>query len=458
MVGASPDTHPYPAWAMAIEPTDHALDMPRRVVLIDFDWQDADLLPELLKRPGVSVRLVAGERIHDPGVRVAELCGIPRTLDLADLTREIFDLAIVGERSSRRTQLESLLFALGTPCQSPQEFMRGDDDQETDSPTIEAPLALHAATLEHTLGGTDYDALLEHALPDLGADAPVAPSAIPEPSHPHWRVASLDDFPSPESRSRLEAALKDLVGLSGAGTAELHAGDTGPLQLVAQVGPEDKLLRGLIELASELGTPQVVTRLSEPGKGRTWGAWPFRTTQRRGVLAVAAIDPDKGMSQWQEMVEDLRTTWDEEDRERASASFPYTPLRDSGWLSVADFRKRLELALERNRHDRMRFELHRIEFPDCPAAVQNLCIELPAQVRDTDCLSRTESLSILLLTAGSSDGFTHLRRRLLTLWDKAWREQGEGTPAPAIVDHCVTMAGPEDAEAFLAAAHDWLVL
>ncbi|MBI5169304.1 MAG: hypothetical protein HZA61_07450 [Candidatus Eisenbacteria bacterium] len=430
--------------------------MPRRVVLIDFDWQDADLLPELLKRPGVSVRLVAGERVHDPGVRVAELCGLPRTLDLADLTREIFDLAIVGERSSRRTQLESLLLALGTPCQTLQEFMQGTAESADESPAIEAPLALHAATLEHTLGGGDYDALLEQALPDLGADAPVAPAPVPEPAQPHWRVSSLEDFPSPESRARLESALKELVGASGANTAELHAGDTGPLQLVAQVGPEDKLLKGLVDLASELGTPQVVTRLSEPGKGRTWGAWPFRTTQRRGVLAVAAIESPQGMGQWQSMVEDLRNTWDEEDRERAGTSFPYTPLRESGWLDAPEFRKRIELALERNRHDRMRFELHRIEFPDHPVALQALFEQFPAQVRDTDCLMRGKGSSLLLLTAGQADGFSHLRRRLLQLWDRVWRENGPSTPAPAIVDHCVTMAGPEDADAFLAAAHDWL--
>ncbi|MBP8136995.1 MAG: hypothetical protein KAY61_02225, partial [Candidatus Eisenbacteria bacterium] len=115
-------------------------------------------------------------------------------------------------------------------------------------------------------------------------------------------MSNLEDFPSLESRARLESALKELVGVSGANTAELHAGDTGPLQLVAQVGPEDKLLKGLVDLASELGTPQVVTRLSEPGKGRTWGAWPFRTTQRRGVLAVAAIESPQGMNQWQSMV------------------------------------------------------------------------------------------------------------------------------------------------------------
>jgi len=48
----------------------------RRVVLIDFDWQDADLLPVLCKRPELSIRLVAGSADDDPGLRVAELCGL----------------------------------------------------------------------------------------------------------------------------------------------------------------------------------------------------------------------------------------------------------------------------------------------------------------------------------------------------------------------------------------------
>ena len=95
----------------------------RRMVLIDFDWQDADLLPRLLQRPGVSVRLVAGERTEDAGLRMAEVCGLPRTLDLADLTREIFDLALVSHRSVRRARVQSLLEALRTPCLSPQEFL-----------------------------------------------------------------------------------------------------------------------------------------------------------------------------------------------------------------------------------------------------------------------------------------------------------------------------------------------
>jgi hypothetical protein len=430
--------------------------LPRRIVLVDFDWQDADLMPELLRRPGVSVRLVAGVRQDDAGLRVAELCGLPRTLDLADLTREIFDLALVGERSSRRTQLESLLLALGTPCQTPNEFLRGLGHEASTPPAIEAPLALHAAAFEHSLGGADFGALVEQAMPDIGDDAPVSPTPAVHTLHAPIEHLSMDDFPSRESRAHLENALKDLVNSSGAGTAELHAGDADSLQLVAQVGPEDKLLSGLIDLANEMGTPQVVTRESEPGKGRAWGAWPFRTTQRRGVLAAAAIDPQQGWDEWQRMVDELRDTWDEEDRELAVASFPYTPTRAAGWLDLHEFRIRLELALERHRRDRMRFELHRLEFPDAPTAVRALGDWLPGQLRDTDCITRPGPNNVLLLMAGASDGFAHVRRRLLALWDTAWRDGGGAPPAPAVVDQHVILAGPEDAEAFLAAASDWL--
>jgi hypothetical protein len=441
---------------MATHTTETVNANPKRVVLVDFDWADADLMPELLRRPGVAVRLVAGHHAQDPGLRVAEMCGLPRTLDLADLTREIFDIALVGESSSRRTQLESLLLALGTPCQTPQEFLRGPGDGPAQPPAIEAPLALHAAALEHTLGGGDFDALVEQALPDLGADAPVTPPPVAVPHHPRILITSFEDFPSHEARAHLEEALKNLVQRSGAGTAELHAGDSASLLLLAQVGPEDKLLRGLVDLANELGTPQVVTRLSEPGLGKAWGAWPFRTTQRRGVLAAASIDPQQGLSEWQKMVDELRTSWDEQDRERAGASFPFTPMRAAGWLSDEEFGARIELALERNRHDRMRFELHRLDFPDAPAAVESLCGWLPGQIRDTDCICRPAPGSVLMLNAGPAEGFVYLRRRLLALWDTAWRDSGAAPPAPALVDQHVAMAGPEDAEAFLAAAGAWL--
>src|SRR2546426_1374306 len=97
---------------------------PRRLVLIDFDWHDADLLLGLLREPGLSIRLVAGNGPEDPGVRIAVLCGLARTLELADLTREIFDVALVGEHSRRREPLDRLLRLLGTDVASPQAFVR----------------------------------------------------------------------------------------------------------------------------------------------------------------------------------------------------------------------------------------------------------------------------------------------------------------------------------------------
>src|SRR5205823_14718471 len=111
-------------------------------------------------------------------VRIAELCGLPRTVDLADLTREIFDLALVGERSSRRTQLESLLVALGTPCVTLEEYLRGPAaGSDTSRPGVDASLALHAAALEQSLAaGTD--ALVDQAFPDLDEPTPLEPRPV----------------------------------------------------------------------------------------------------------------------------------------------------------------------------------------------------------------------------------------------------------------------------------------
>ena len=99
--------------------------VPRRVVLIDLDWRDADLVPDLLRHPGLDVSLVAGPSADDPGVRVAELCGVPHTLELGELGRERFDLALLGARSARRAQVVSLLEAFATPVMSPDTFMEG---------------------------------------------------------------------------------------------------------------------------------------------------------------------------------------------------------------------------------------------------------------------------------------------------------------------------------------------
>jgi hypothetical protein len=437
---------------MASQPQEAVAPPERRLLIIDFDWQDADLLSELFRRPGVSVRLVAGLGPHDPGVRMADLCGLPRTVDLADLTREIFDLALVGERSSRRTQLESLLVALGTPCQTPEEFLHGAHSGSR--PSVEAPLSLHAAALEQSLSGS-VESLVDTALPDLDPSTPLEPREVYIPDPPRVTVSTLDDFPSRETRQELEETLKALVRETGAGTAEVHAGDRTRMRLVAQVGPDDRLLRGLIDIAHESGTPQLVTRLSDPGKGRTWAAWPFRTMQRHGVVASASIDSQQGVVSWQKMVEELRAHWDQEDRDRSAASFPLTPNREARWLEPGLFRLRVDLALERHRRDGLRFELHRLEFPDEPEALQQLEALLPTQMRDTDCLSRPFPQVIVLLASGEAEAFARLQKRMLAAWELAW-SAGAPTPAPAFIDRHAPLSGPEDADAFLTAADVWL--
>jgi len=429
---------------------------PRRVVLVDFDWRDADLLPELLAQPGISVRLVAGERREGAGLKMAELCELPSTTDLADLTREIFDLAVVSERSPRRTQVEGLLLALGTPCVSPASLLRGPDLTDAHSPAVEAPLAVHAAALESTLGGADFDALIEHALPDLGTDAPTAPAPVAPTGRSDLRVPSLAEFPSLEDRQGLERALADLVLGTGAQGAELRAGRGGDVELLARVGGEDPLLSGLIDLALSENTPQVISRLTGPEEGKAWGAWPFRTTRSRGVIAAAAIDPASGWTTWQQTIEELREAWDQRDREQAAPAFPMVPDDPHGWLDEAGFRDALSLAVDRNGRDGLSFAVHRFELANLPAALTALCERLPGQLRDTDRLCRPGPCEVLLLTACSHEAFEPVRRRIGRLWETVWQESGGGAPAPAIVESLAEIAAPAEAARFLEAATGWL--
>mgnify|MGYP001594569297 CR=1 FL=1 len=427
----------------------------RRIVLIDFDWQDADLLPELLARPEISVRLVAGEQSRDPGLRMAELCDLPVSIDLADLTREIFDLAIVSERSPRRTQVEGLLLALGTPCVSPEAFARGPDLAHAHTPAVEASLALHAAALETTLGG-DINAIVEHALPDVAPDAPTAPQPVLPSGRTGPVAPDLSTFPSLEDRGGLEHALTGLVADTGAQGAELRAGRSGAVETVARVGAEDPLLHGLIELALELNAPQVVTRLTGPQVGKAWGAWPFRTTRSRGVLGASAIDPASGWTTWQETVEELRTAWDQRDRAQVAPAFPLVPDDRQGWLDAEAFRADLELAVERNKRDGLFFAVHRFEFPGGPQAHDLLCAKLPEQLRGTDRLCRPTPDTVLLLTTCTLAAFEPVRRRLATLWEAVWQESGGQPPAPEFSEKRAGMSVPTDADRFLLATSAWL--
>jgi len=425
----------------------------RRLLLVDFDWQDADLMPELLQQPGVSVRLVAGNGQEDAGIRLAELCGLPRTVDLADLTREIFDLALVSERSPRRTQVEGLLLALGTPSVTPQAFLAGDRPDPT-VPAVEAPLAVHAAAFESAVGGEDFDAIMEQALPDVSADSPTAPKPV-QITGRIPQVDSLEDFPSPEDRRGLEAALHGLMLETGADRAEIHLIGPNEVETVVEIGPSDALLRGLVELATQLGTPQVVGGLTGAQEGKAWGAWPFRTPQRHGVIAAAGIDPAKGWATWEKTMGELRAEWDRRDRAQAGPAFPMLPERHPRWLSAEELSARLELAVERNRRDGLRFAVHRLTFPAGTRAVEALCDRLPGQLRDTDCMTHPTPEAVVLLTAGAPGAFTHLRRRMLALWEEVWSDAGEHKPAPGITDEHVQLICPADAPAFLNTARGW---
>src|SRR5262249_26083442 len=150
---------------------------------------------------------------------------------------------------------------------------------------------------------------------------------------------------------------------TGAGRAELHVEGPEASETLVEVGPADALLAGLVELALKSGTAQVVASVSGPPQGVAWGAWPFRTAAHRGVLAAAGIAPVEGWSRWQRMVEELRETWDQEDREKAAPAFPMVPARSEGMLDVEGFRTSLELAVERHKRDGLRFAVHRFEFP-----------------------------------------------------------------------------------------------
>jgi hypothetical protein len=429
---------------------------PKRVVLVDFDWRDADLLPELLARPELSVRLVAGLSAEGAGLKMAGLCELPRTTDLADLTREIFDLAVVSERSPRRTQVEGLLLALSTPCVSPESLLRGPDLTYADRPAVEAPLALHAAALESTLGGGDFDSLIEQALPDVGDGAPTTPPPVTTGGHRDVRAPDLAEFPSLEDRQGLEQALAELVSGTGAQSAELRAGRSGDVELLAHIGGQDPLLTGLIELALSQNTPQVISRLAGPQEGKAWGAWPFRTTRSRGVIAAAAIDPASGWTIWQRTIEELREAWDRRDREQAAPAFPLVPDDRHGWLDAEGFRAAISLAVERNQRDGLSFAVHRFELASRPGALEALCERVPSQLRDTDRLCRSEEQVVLLLTTCSLEAFEPVRRRITAVWEAVWQESGGPAPAPGFVESRTELTGPAEADRFLATATRWL--
>lgn len=467
---------------MAISSIPSYPDNTRRVVLVDFDWDDADLVPELLSHRGLSVRLVAGADAEDPGVRLAELCGLPRTLDLADLTREIFDLALVSGRSPRRGQVEGLLLALGTPSFTPQEFIADRDAPAETAPVAETALQIQAAVLEAALDIQTIEAFVDLALTELPTHNSTAP-ATPETGSPETsatptepasepapiRIEGFGDRPLPspspatrlgtvpdlEDRVGIEAVLLRLMTETDTARAEVHIAGPGPLALAVEAGPADPLLAGLVGRAESLDSPQVVAAACGPAAGVAWGAWPFRTAGRRGVIAAAGVATGR-WTVWASAAGEMIEAWSRRELEQSAPAFPMVPTPQAGWLEPADFWLRLELAVERHRRDGLRFALHRLDFPISAVAVDLFARRLPGHLRDTDTICRPSAQRVLLLTAAPQARFPYLRGRLAALWQEAWAETGNERPIPGMADERREMTSPEDVESFLAQARVWL--
>jgi hypothetical protein len=413
----------------------------RRLVLIDFDWEDSDLLPELLRRSDVSVRLVAGEKLNDAGMRVAELCGLRSTTELADLTREIFDLALVGEHSARRGQIERLLDALGTPVVAPRDFLGAQGENGWHDAS--APDTARIRESHENLSDMIARAIPDLTLPERheSSVAPTVPARSAEP-------------PRFEDRAGLERALARWMADGGATTAELRAGEGSRIERLCRGGPQDPLLETLIASAITADAAQVVSAVEGSEPGRLWGAWPIRSRRVRGVLAAAAIDAN-ARAHWSRIAREISERWLRDEDERALPRAPRESEMRDGWLPAASFRARLELAVERNRRDGLRFSVHRVGIPDAPH-LEEFLRHLPEGVRGTDFLCRAGARHVLMLVSGSPETFAHVRRRLVGLWERSGSADSGSRSHGPLTDECIELVGPADAEGFLSAVDDWL--
>jgi hypothetical protein len=432
--------------------------------------EDAFLVSELMMRPGVSVRLVAVPPESTIGTGAEQLLGIPLTRDLGDLTRQIFDLALMGSSSSRRTEIERVLAISGTPVLPLESFLAG----EIVGDRIDAFQPAKPATA------------VEHPRPPAPAGpGPARPVARPEPpAHPRPPVRpaqaatppvepgalspdgsggsdagypeATGEMPLPDEPASLERSLTRWMLLFGATSAELHGGDAEHIEWICRTGPEDPLLKSIISLAIEHDGPQVMGMLDGFQRGRAWAAWPFRTGLRRGVLAASGIDPEAGRDQWERIAHDLATAWERRDRERAGPSFPMVPGVHSGWLSTASFWHRLSLAVERNRRDGLPFAVHRVALNGPPECVESFSQVLPQKLRDTDCVCRPLPGWMLLLIAEPASSTAHVRNRIANLWQECWQAHRGATPAAPLAVERAELRKPEDADVFMATARGWL--
>ncbi len=369
---------------------------PRRIALIDLGERESDLLPALLERAECTIELAVAERAEEPWLRTLADRGVPWTTDLAEITRHVFDEALVGAASPRRDRVETLMRAIGAR-------MMLADDLVPRTPSAGSPgLKL---------------------IPGTGGAASTTPT--------------------PDDPAAIENWLADLTAETEASGARLvRAGSRR--RVVAHVGQADPMLETLSSLALQLAQPQIVSRLDGAEHGRISGSWPITTPFFAGALAASGLSSDAARERWEQAALDL---------ERACGRRPgHCEPGRTDWLSPSEFLSRVRLAIGEGGEER--HSLHRLQFEGPPSAIEIFCRGIHSRLRDSDILCRPAPDQVLLLCGGTPAEFIHVRRRLADLWDETCRASGL-PPTMLMSDERIEMSSPTGAALMFAAATGW---
>lgn len=420
------------------------------MVLIDFGAEDLEFLPRLFARPDFSVRLVLDRGANPATDGIAAACGANLSRDIADITRQVFDLALLGSRAARGVELEFLLGAMGTPVRYVTEFLEEEGD--------EAPPA----------GSLGPDWLLGDrvAPPRNPASHRMRRSGDVQPPDASTGALEPGDMPHPGDPAGIERALERWAAVSGASTAEIHGGDADAIQWVCRSGPEDPLLVRLASLAFELDEPQAVTRLDGDRPGAVWAAWPLPMERDRAVLAVAGIGVGAPRTAWAKIERTLREAWRPRVEPPPPSPLPPPPIAPpgtiasrlgrGGWLDVATFEDHLLRAIELQSAGGRGLVLLRLALADRPDLAERLGRMLLDRMPDVDSVCRPSPGTLVMMLDRSPSAPIQARQRVVALWHACWHEQGLALPAPALEIREVEQTGPADALEGLEAVSRWL--
>ena len=273
----------------------------RQILVIDLELEDLDVVMELLRDPTVTIRRVTG-LVDDAGLRAARLWRLPTFTDLVDLTREIYDVTVIGSRSPRRPQLEQLMRTLETAVVTVDDVRR-DGGLVVPSP-LETPPE-HVLTTGGGDGWTDWSVAPDEDAPPHEAERDEEP------------VADEPDFPGAGIDPELVETLALHRRATEAHALELHVLEGESLLRACVIGTPDALLAGLVPLARVSDEAWTVAPVDGDGAGRLWGAWPVCGGPHRGVLAVAGARTDFGDAVWRDQVAAIERAWTRADAARS---------------------------------------------------------------------------------------------------------------------------------------------